>query len=73
MTRDIYIRTKSRVRRYTLKDGGRPQTVINRHLYCTDESLFHSDMYADNQFVMYDLESTQAYWNGPISPDHIMA
>lgn len=73
MTRDLYIRTKSEVRRYVLKKGGRPQTVIDHHLYCTDESLMFANRHRDSQFVMYDLESTQAYWNRQVSPDLIMA
>lgn len=73
MTRDLFIRTKSEVRRYPLKKLGRPQTVINHHLYCTDESVMHADRYADSQFVMYDLESCQPYWNPPVDPDVMMA
>lgn len=73
MTRDLFIRTKSEVRRYSLKKNGRPQTVINHHLYCTDESLMQADRNADSQFVMYDVESTQAYWSPPVDPDLMMA
>lgn len=73
MTRDIYIRTKSEVRRYSLKKMGRPRTVIDHHLYCTDESLMHADRCGDHQFIMYDVESTQPYWNRPVDPDVIMA
>lgn len=73
MTRDLYIRTKSEVRRYVLGKNTRPLTVVRRRLYRTDDSLMISDMASDHQFVMYDIESTQPYYAPPVSPDLTMA
>lgn len=73
MTRDIYIRTKSEVRRYVLGKQARPETVIRKHLYRTDDALMVSDQYSNHQLVMYDIEQTQPYWSGPVDPDKTMA
>lgn len=73
MTRDIYIRTKSEVRRYVLGKQVRPQTVIRKHLYRTDDTLMVSDKASNHQFVMYDIEQTQPYWAGLVDPDKTMA
>lgn len=73
MTRDIYIRTKSEVRRYVLGRQARPQTVIRKHLYWTDDDVMVSDKASNHQFVMYDIEKTQPYWGGLVNPDLMMA
>lgn len=73
MTRDIYIRTKSEIRRYVLGKQARPQTVIRKHLYRTDDAFMVSDKASNHQFVMYDMEGTQPYWAGPVNPDLTMA
>lgn len=73
MTRDIYIRTKSEVRRYVLGKQARPQTVIKKHLYRTDDMLMVSDRAANHQFVMYDIDGTQPYWGDLVNPDLTMA
>lgn len=73
MTRDIYIRTKSEVRRYVLGKNARPLTVIRKRLYRTDDELMVSDMASSHQFVMYDIDNTQPYYTGLVSPDLTMA
>lgn len=62
MTRDILIRTKSSVRRYTLGKDVRPLTVIGSRLYRTDESLMLRDRQSDGQFIMYDIDQTRPYY-----------
>ena len=73
MTRDLYIRTKSEVRRYPLGKNTRPLTVVRRRLFRTDDSLMISDRERDHQFVMYDIESTQPCFGPLVSPDLTMA
>lgn len=73
MTRDIYIRTKSRVRRYPLGKNVKPLTIIGRRLYRTDDSLMIADASSDHQLLMYDIDDTQPYFNEPLDPDVTMA
>lgn len=80
MTRDIYIRTKSGIRRYHLGKLGRPQTVLNRQLYRTDDALMMADRDGDTQFVMYDYDKVVPYYSTPAEleaagalPDYTMA
>lgn len=73
MTRDIYIRTKSEVRRYVLGKQARPQTVIRKHLYCTDDECMLSDKASNHQFCMYKIEGTQPFWGPLVDPDRQMA
>ena len=74
MTRDLYIRTKSEIRRHRLGKNVRPLTVINRRLYRTDDALMIADRSADHQFVMYDIDGTQPYYAKKVlSPDLTMA
>ena len=80
MTRDIYIRTKSKVVRYRLGKAMRPQTVVGQQLYRTDESLMLSDKNGDRQFVMYPIDGTVPYYvsaetlaQAGVSPDFTMA
>ena len=62
MSRDILIKTKSDVRRYTLGKNIRPLTVIGSRLYRTDESLMMKDRESDGEFVMYDIDQTRPYF-----------
>lgn len=62
MTRDILIKTKSCVRRYTLGKDVRPLTTIGPRLYRTDECLMLSDRESDGQFIMYDIDQTRPYF-----------
>lgn len=62
MSRDILIKTKSGVRRYTLGKNIRPLTVIGSRLYRTDESLMMKDRESDGEFVMYDIDQTRPYY-----------
>ena len=62
MTRDIFIKTKSEVRRYTLGKNIRPLTVIGSRLYRTDECLMMKDRESDGEFVMYDIDQTRPYF-----------
>lgn len=64
MTRDIYIRTKSYVRRYPLGKNVRPLTIVTKRLFRTDDALMVSDTASDHQFVMYDIDQTQPYFYG---------
>lgn len=80
MTRDIYIRTKSKVVRYRLGKAMRPQTVVGQQLYRTDEALMISDKNGDRQFIMYPIDGTVPYFVSPdtlasagVSPDYTMA
>lgn len=74
MTRDLYIRTKSEIRRYPLGKNVRPLTVVRHRLFRTDDALMISDTGSDHQLVMYDIESTQPYYQQDIlSPDLTMA
>lgn len=73
MTRDLYIRTKSEIRRNVLGRQARPLTVLKRHLYRTDDQFMISDKASNHQFVMYDLEGTQPYYSDLLNPDLTMA
>ena len=80
MTRDIYIRTKSKVVRFRLGKAMRPQTVIGQQLYRTDEALMISDKNGDRQFIMYPIDGTVPYFVSAdtlaaagVSPDFTMA
>lgn len=73
MTRDLYIMTKSEIRRYVLKKNTRPLTVLNYRLYRTDDRLMIADRASNHQMVVYDLESTQPHFSGPVDPDETMA
>jgi len=74
MTRDIYLRTKTEVRRYTLGKNGRPLTIVDGGLYRTDEKYMHASDSDDHEFVMYPRDGTQPYWqDSVIDPDETMA
>lgn len=80
MTRDIYIRTKSKVIRYRLGKATRPQTVVNQQLYRTDEMLMCADRNGDRQFVMYPIDGVTPYFvpkevldAAGVNPDYTMA
>ena len=74
MTRDLYIRTKSDISRYPFGKNVRPLTVVRHRLFRTDDALMISDTGSDHQLVMYDIESTQPYYQqGILSPDLTMA
>lgn len=74
MTRDIYLRTKTRVRRYTLGKNGRPLTIVCGGLYRTDEKYMTPSDSEDHEFVMYPKDGTQPYWaTEVIDPDLTMA
>lgn len=74
MTRDLFIRTKSEVRRYPLGKNVRPLTILNKRLYRTDERYMIADKASEHEWVMYPLDGTQPYYATEIvSPDETMA
>lgn len=74
MTRDIYIRTKTGVRRFALGKNVRPITILNKRLYRTDERYMIASKTDDHEFVMYNLDGTQPYYAPEVvSPDETMA
>lgn len=74
MTRDLFIKTKTDVTRYTLGKNVRPITVVRHRLYRTDEKLMMADRCADSEFVLYDLDDIQPYCvEETLSPDDTMA
>lgn len=62
MTRNVYIRTKTSVRRYALGKDVRPLTSIGQRLYRTDECLMMASSESDDQFIMYDIDQTRPYF-----------
>lgn len=74
MTRDLYIRTKTEVRRYPLGKNVRPLTIVTKRLFRTDERYMIASKDSDHEWVMYDLDGTQPYYAPEIvSPDETMA
>lgn len=74
MTRDLFIRTKTEVRRYPLGKNVRPLTILNKRLYRTDERYMLADRHSDHEMVVYPLDGTQPYFAPEmVSPDETMA
>lgn len=74
MTRQIVIRTKTRIEFKELGAKGRSLTAIGNRLYRTDERLMIPDLNTNREIVMYDLDGTQPYGTGQrLDPDETMA
>lgn len=63
MTRSLLIVTKTEIKRYLLGKDTRPMTRVRRRLYRTDEHLMLKNLAADEEIVVYDVDSTQPYGN----------
>lgn len=59
MSRSIIIHTTTRYRRYRLKDTARPLTIIDRHLYRTDDRLMIRSTSTDDSLILYDIDAIQ--------------
>lgn len=74
MTRDIYIRTKTGVRRYPLTKNCDTLTIVNKGLYRTDEKFMRRDDSGDHEFIVYPANGIQPYFLDEIvDPDETMA
>lgn len=59
MARSLIIRTKTRYRRYRLSDTARPITLVDNHLYRTDERYFKRSTTDDDELLLYDIDGIQ--------------
>lgn len=75
MKKYIAIIEGKRIKKYRLGTVGLPLTVVRKHLYRTDDQLFHKDLESDEAILFTELESTQAYGDGEtvIEPDDAIA
>ena len=63
------------IKKYNLSKIISPMTVVRKHLYRTDEQLFHLEKGGGDAIEFVDLESTQAYGDGMTysDPDETIA
>lgn len=74
MTRDLYIRTKTGVRRYPLKKTSGALTILNHGLYRTDDRLMRRDTADNHSFIVYHADALQPYFlDEVVDPDETMA
>lgn len=75
MKKYICIIEGRRIKKYRLGAVGLPLTVVRKHLYRTDDKLFHRDLESEEALLFTELESTQAYGDGTeaIKPDDAIA
>lgn len=77
MKKSIAIIEGRRIKKYRLGAVGLPLTVVRKHLYRTDDILFHKDLNSDESILFTELESTQAYGDGRpesvLDPDEAIA
>lgn len=74
MSRSLLIVTKGEIKRYVLGKDVRPMTRVRRRLYRTDEYLMIRNIIGEDEYVMYDIDSTQPYGNEKeyLDPDETM-
>lgn len=75
MKKYICIIEGRRIKKYRLGTVGLPLTVVRKHLYRTDDRLFHKDLESEEELLFTELESTQAYGDGTLvmQPDDAIA
>lgn len=75
MKKCICIIEGRRIKKYRLGAIGLPLTVVRKHLYRTDDELFHLDMESEECLLFTELESTQALGDGTkyVKPDDAIA
>lgn len=74
MTRDLFITTKTSVKRYILGKNVKPLTIVRNRLYRTDENFMIASVSSDDQVVMYPIDGTQPFCVREfVDPDITMA
>lgn len=74
MSRSLLIVTKGEIKRYVLGKDVRPMTRVRRRLFRTDEHLMIRNIAGDDEYIIYDVDSTQPYGNEReyLDPDETM-
>lgn len=63
------------IKKYNLSKINAPMTIVRKHLYRTDEHLFHLDKGGEVAIEFVELESTQVFGDGKtyVDPDETIA
>lgn len=69
MKKSIAIKEGGRIKKYRLGKVSLPLTVVNKHLYPSDDRFFHRDVESDNNLLFLDVESVQPYGDGSMQYD----
>ena len=75
MARYLVIVTDTTAKRYKLGKDIKPLTTARSRLYRTDSRLCLRNVGAEEELIIYDVDSTQPYGSGtePLNPDETMA